>query len=121
MKTVYVNTDTFDISMTEREGFTPFETDLFNYMSDSDIEAQYYVPRGYSWVNPVSGEKYTGEYICTRAGMMTNQDLALIRKTAATASTAAQSAQKACDQNTAMLEDIMDALVELSALVAEGG
>lgn len=125
MKTIYVNTETYDVSMTEKEGYLPFETDLFNYFSNKDIEAQFYVPKGYTYDDPISGETYTGEYICTKAGMPTVQNIAEIRDkaqaaqvSAAQAVNTANAAQESTTQSSATLDDVMAALVELADMVA---
>ena len=120
MKTVYVNTSTFDVSMTEKEGYLPFKTDLFNNFSDKDIEAQFYVPEGYKYEDPESGDTYTGEYVCTKRKMATMQNLAKIRDIANESIRTADMIQE--DINTALynvrqysadVENIMYALVEL--------
>lgn len=118
MKTVYVNTDTYDVSMKEKDGYLPFETDLFNYLSDKDIEAQFYVPIGYTYEDPISGETYTGEYICTKASMPTLQNIAEIRNKAEQAVNTANAAQESTNQSAATLDDVMAALVELGDMVA---
>ena len=118
MKTIYVNTETYDVSMTEKEGYLPFETDLFNHFSDKDIEAQFYVPIGYTYEDPISGETYTGEYICTKASMLTLQNIAEIRNKAEQAVNTANAAQESTTQSAATLDDVMEALVELGGLVA---
>lgn len=118
MKAIYVNTDTFEVSMTAKDGFTRFETDLFNYLSDADIEAQFFVPKGCTYTDPVTGETYTGEYVCTRAGMATAQNLAEIRNQATSASLAAQQAKEQAQTNGATLDDVMAAIAELGDLVA---
>lgn len=118
MKTIYVNTDTYDVSMKEKDGYQPFETDLFNHFSDKDIEAQFYVPIGYTYDDPISGETYTGEYICTKASMPTIQNIAEIRSKAEQAVNTANAAQESTNQSAATLDDVMAALVELGGLVA---
>ena len=118
MKTIYVNTETYDVSMTEKEGYLPFETDLFNHFSDKDIEAQFYVPKGYTYDDPISGETYTGEYICTKASMPTLQNIVEIRNKAMSASSVADEAKEVADLNTTTLDDVMAALVELADMVA---
>ena len=118
MKTVYVNTDTFDVSMTEKEGFKPFQSNLFNYMSDTDIEAQFYIPMGYSYTDSNTGERWSGEFIRNKEGMLTLQNLADIRNKAMSAANTADEAKEATDQNATTLDDIMTALVELADMVA---
>lgn len=118
MKTVYVNTDTFDVSMTEKEGFQPFQTNLFDYMSDTDIEAQFYIPIGYSYTDPNSGERWSGEFIRNKEGMPTLANLADIRNKAVNAANIADEVKEATDQNTTTLDDVMAALVELADMVA---
>ena len=118
MKTIYVDTNTYDVSMKEKDGYLPFETDLFNYLSDKDIEAQFYVPIGYTYEDPISGETYTGEYICTKASMPTLQNIAEIRNKAMNAASVADEAKEATDLNTTTLDDVMAALVELGDMVA---
>ena len=118
MKTVYVNTDTFDVSMTEKEGFKPFQSNLFDYMSDTDIEAQFYIPMGYSYTDPDSGERWSGEFIHNKAGMPTLANLAEIRNKAMNAANTADEAKENTDLNTTTLDDVMAALVELADMVA---
>ena len=125
MKTVYVNTDTFDVSMTEKEGFKPFQSNLFDYMSDTDIEAQFYIPMGYSYTDPDSGERWCGEFSRNKAGMPTLANLAEIRNkamnavnTADEAKETAAEAKENTDLNTTTLDDVMAALVELADMVA---
>lgn len=118
MKTVYVNTDTFDVSMTEKEGFKPFQSNLFDYMSDTDIEAQFYIPMGYSYTDPDSGERWSGEFIRNKAGMPTLANLAEIRNKAMNAANTADEAKENTDLNTTTLDDVMAALVELADMVA---
>lgn len=118
MKTIYVNTNTYDVSMKEKDGYLPFETDLFNHFSDKDIEAQFYVPIGYTYEDPISGETYTGEYICTKASMPTLQNIAEIRNKAEQAVNTANAAQESTNQSAATLDDVMAALVELGDMVA---
>ena len=118
MKTIYVNTDTYDVSMKEKDGYLPFETDLFNHFSDKDIEAQFYVPIGYTYEDPISGETYTGEYICTKASMPPLQNIAEIRNKAEQAVNTANAAQESTNQSAATLDDVMAALVELGDMVA---
>ena len=125
MKTVYVNTDTFDVSMTAKEGFKPFQSNLFDYMSDTDIEAQFYIPMGYSYTDPDSGERWSGEFIRNKAGMPTLANLAEIRNkamnavnTADEAKEAAAEAKENTDLNTTTLDDVMTALVELAGMMA---
>ena len=118
MKTIYVNTDTYDVSMKEKDGYQPFETDLFNHFSDKDIEAQFYVPIGYTYEDPISGETYTGEYVCTKASMPTLQNIAEIRNKAEQAVNTANAAQESTNQSAATLDDVMAALVELGDMVA---
>ena len=118
MKTIYVNTNSYDVSMKEKDGYLPFETDLFNYLSDKDIEAQFYVPIGYTYEDPISGETYTGEYVCTKASMPTLQNIAEIRNKAEQAVNTANAAQESTNQSAATLDDVMAALVELGGLVA---
>lgn len=125
MKIVYVNTDTFDVSMTEKEGFQPFQTSLFDYMSDKDIEAQFYIPMGYSYTDPDSGERWSGEFIRNKEGMPTLSNLADIRNKAMNAANAADEAKEVADEakesielNTVTLDDVMAALVELGDMVA---
>lgn len=125
MKTVYVNTSTFDVSMTEKEGYLPFKTDLFNNFSDKDIEAQFYVPEGYKYEDPESGDTYTGEYVCTKSRMVTAQSLAQVRDAANRSVKLMDIVQNEVGQAlftmqhyTNDVEDIMLALVELGDLVA---
>lgn len=125
MKTVYVNTDTFDVSMTAKEGFKPFQSNLFDYMSDTDIEAQFYIPMGYSYTDPDSGERWSGEFIRNKAGMPTLANLAEIRNKAMNAANTADEAKETAaeakentDLNATTLDDVMAALVELAAIVA---
>ena len=118
MKTVYVNTDTFDVSMTEKDGFYPFQSNLFDYMSDTDIEAQFYIPMGYSYTDPNTGERWSGEFIRNKEGMLTLQNLVDIRNKAVNAANTADEAKEATDLNTTTLDDVMAALVELADLMA---
>ena len=125
MKTVYVSTDTFDVSMTEKEGFKPFQSNLFDYMSDTDNEAQFYIPMGYRYTDPDSGERWSGEFVRNKAGMPTLANLAEIRNKAMNAVNTADEAKETADEakentdlNTTTLDDVMTALVELADLVA---
>lgn len=106
MKTVYVNVSTFDVSMTQKAGLTAITTDLFDRMSDKDIEAQFYIPKGYSYIDPVSGEKFTGEYVRTKSGMATLSNLASIRSLASAANETANTAKDSAAANATGLDSV---------------
>lgn len=63
MKTIYINPTTFACSMTEKEGYLVKRTDVFDGMSDQDIELYRFVPEGSKWVDDMTGETYTGQHV----------------------------------------------------------
>ena len=63
MKTIYINPTTFTCSMTEKEGYLVKRTDVFDGMSDQDIELYRFVPEGYKWVDELTGESFTGQAV----------------------------------------------------------
>ena len=63
MKTIYINPTTFACSMTEKEGYLVKRTDVFDGMSDQDIELYRFVPEGYKWVDELTGESFTGQAV----------------------------------------------------------
>lgn len=63
MKTIYINPTTFACSMTETEGYLVKRTDVFDGMSDQDIELYRFVPEGYKWIDEFTGENFTGQAV----------------------------------------------------------
>ena len=62
MKTVYVDKESFICFMEQDGSRIEIRTDLFDGMSDSEIESYRFVPDGYRWTDPDSGESYTGQH-----------------------------------------------------------
>ena len=63
MKTIYINPTTFACSMTKTEDYLVERTDVFDGMSDQDIELYRFVPEGYKWVDELTGESFTGQAV----------------------------------------------------------
>ena len=49
--------------MTSFEGAIEIRTDVFDGMSDQDIELYRFVPEGYKWVDELTGESFTGQAV----------------------------------------------------------
>ena len=63
MKTIYVNPKTFVCHMEDASGRIEIRTDVFDGMSDQDIELYRFVPEGYKWVDESTGESFTGQAV----------------------------------------------------------
>ena len=63
MKTIYVKPNTFECFMTSFEGAIEIKTDVFDGMSDQDIELYRFVPEGYKWIDELTGESFTGQAV----------------------------------------------------------
>ena len=63
MKTIYIKATNVAGSMTEKEGYLVKRTDVFDGMSDQDIELYRFVPEGYKWVDELTGESFTGQAV----------------------------------------------------------
>lgn len=63
MKTIYVNESDFICNMEPAEGRMEIRTGVFDGMSDQEIEGYRFVPEGYRWVDPDSGESFTGQHV----------------------------------------------------------
>lgn len=63
MKTIYINPTTFACSTKKVEGYLVERTDVFDGMSDQDIELYRFVPEGYKWVDELTGESFTGQAV----------------------------------------------------------
>lgn len=49
--------------MTSFEGVIEIRTDVFDGMSDQDIELYRFVPEGYKWIDELTGESFTGQAV----------------------------------------------------------
>ena len=63
MKTIYINPTTFACSVEKIEDYLVKRTDVFDGMSDQDIELYRFVPEGYKWVDELTGESFTGQAV----------------------------------------------------------
>ena len=90
MKTIYINPTTFACSMTEKEGYLVKRTDVFDGMSDQDIEMYRFVPEGYKWIDELTGESFTGQAVMP----IDSGERALIKELRQADSTNAQTAAK---------------------------
>ena len=63
MKTIYVDPKTFACHMEDASGRIEIRTDVFDGMSDQDIELYRFVPEGYKWVDELTGESFTGQAV----------------------------------------------------------
>lgn len=63
MKTIYVDTTTFVCHMEASDGLLEIRTSVFDGMSDQEIEGYRFVPEGYRWEDPDSGESFTGQHV----------------------------------------------------------
>lgn len=63
MKTIYVDPKIFVCHMENASGRIEIRTDVFDGMSDQDIELYRFVPEGYKWVDELTGESFTGQAV----------------------------------------------------------
>lgn len=63
MKKIYVDPKTFACHMEDASGRIEIRTDVFDGMSDQDIELYRFVPEGYKWVDELTGESFTGQAV----------------------------------------------------------
>lgn len=65
MKTIYIDPETYICYMEQDETNTRLErqTDVFDGMSDQDIELYRFVPDGCRWTDPDTGLTYSGQHV----------------------------------------------------------
>lgn len=63
MKKIYVDPKTFACHMENANERIEVRTDVFDGMSDQDIEMYRLVPEGYKWTDEITGLSYTGQAV----------------------------------------------------------
>lgn len=109
MKTIYIDRNDFTCHMEQDGTRLEVHTGVFDGMSDREIEGYRFVPEGYRWADPDSGESYTGQHV-----MPVNHALG------GTLRELRQSIEHLADEGSeteAALQDVYAALTELAELI----
>lgn len=113
MKNIYVDKETFICFMEPSESRIEVQTDVFDGMSDNEIECYRFVPNGYRWIDPDGGDRYTGQHVMPvnygRGGS--------IRTLQANFENIAEAYDTTRQETVAALNDVYAALTELAELV----
>lgn len=113
MKTIYIDSTTFECFMIPKDGRIEVRTDVFDGMSDQAIESYRFVPEGYKWVDPDSNESYTGQHVVP-IDYGTGGAIREINRRLGNHDTE-------FTENDSALSDVYAALTELADIISNGG